>query len=154
MPHDGHDHQHPKHHPGRGHNNPGRVAVQWQRPEGEPVPIPGEGEPDLDLVENAFCEAALAASDPTSLLRLARIPFIAELADGTRIRLLSYSIEHEAEIGSVAPGFTAAEPVYHPIPASRVATHRRLRFRYHTAAGLRDFTLAELRGLAELTPPR
>ena len=148
MPHDGPHHRHP----GPGHNRAGRTAVQWQRPEGQPAP--GESEPDLDLVEDAFCEAALTASDPTSLLRLARIPFVAALADGTRIRLLSYSIEHEAEVGSVAPGFSAAEPVYHPLPAARVEKLRRLRFRYHTADGIRDFTLAELRGLEDLTPSR
>src|SRR5258708_31858108 len=63
-----------------GHNQvsaPARPA-QWQVLHGEPKP--GGSEPssavtDLDLVEAAFAEGFLAASDPTSFLRLSPEPF-------------------------------------------------------------------------------
>jgi hypothetical protein len=149
MPHDHpHAHDHPHEH-GPGHNRPAPHATQWQNPLSR-AGAPTAEEPDFDLVEEAFCEAAQNASDPTSFLRLAGVPFVADLGGGKRMRLLSYSIANETEVGAVAPGFEAAEPVYHPLPASRVRKLRRLRFTYHTAEGVKEFSLSEVRNLPDL----
>jgi hypothetical protein len=112
--------------------------------------VAGVEEPDFDLVEAAFCEAVATASDPTSLLRLAGVPFVADLGGGKRMRLLSFSVANETEVGAIAPGFEAADPVYHPLPESRIRSLRRLRFTYHTVEGVKDFSLAEVRGLPDL----
>jgi hypothetical protein len=132
-----------------GHNRLHRHAAQWQDPAGRPLaaPLP---EPDFDLVENAFCAAAAEAGDPTSLLRLARVPFVADLGDGRLMRLLSFRIEAECEVGSATPGFETGDVVYHPLPASRVTRRRHLSFVYHTPDGLREFALAELWHLRDL----
>jgi hypothetical protein len=147
-----HDHPHPHDHRregGLGHNQPGPHATQWQGPLSRPGAASAAEEPDFDLVEEAFCEAAAIASDPTSFLRLAGVPFVADLGGGNRMRLLSFSIANETEVGAIAPGFAAADPVYHPLPASRVRKLRRLRFTYHTAEGAKEFSLSEVRNLPD-----
>jgi hypothetical protein len=148
VPHD-HPHTHSHAH-GPGHNRPGPHATQWQKPLSRDATPAPTAEPDFDLVEEAFCDAAQTASDPTSFLRLAGVPFVADLGGGKRMRLLSYSIASETEVGAVAPGFEAAEPVYHPLPAARVRKLRRLRFTYHTAEGVKEFSLYEVRNLPDL----
>src|SRR5262249_17366363 len=75
---------------GIGHNHvkmPVRAA-QWQGLHGDPKPAGGEpcsAAADLDLVESAFAEGFLAAGDPTSFLRLARVPFQAATPDGVKL---------------------------------------------------------------------
>jgi len=59
------------------------------------------GEPDLDLVEKAFVTGFADAPDPTSFLRLARIPFEAHAADGTRLVLLRVGTDLVTDIGAV-----------------------------------------------------
>ena len=75
---DHHHHEHGHHDHGPGHNHPPRQAVQWQtphRPAGAMALSPEQPEPDFDLVEAAFAEGFATASDPTSFLRLAGVPF-------------------------------------------------------------------------------
>ena len=88
--HRGHDHDHHHHGngaAGAGHNHvqPMRGTVQWQTPHlpDEQAHPHEEGEPDLDLVEVAFVDGFSVSKDPTSFLRLARIPFEAVDAAGT-----------------------------------------------------------------------
>ncbi len=54
-------------------------------PAGRRATAPGTAEPDLDKVEKAFVDGFLAATDPTSFLRLARVPF-EMAADGAGLR--------------------------------------------------------------------
>ena len=152
MPHD-----HPHHHshapgPGPGDNRAPKSATQWQAPTGTAAP-PDEGppEPDFDLVETAFCEAALTAMDATSLLRLARVPFIAERGDGTKIYLLTFRVEQSVEVGSIAPGFAMDQPVYHPLPESRLRREKRAKLVYQTPEGLCEFSLGDVRRLRDVT---
>ena len=88
--HRGHDHDH--HHHGNGAAGAGpqsRAAAAAPcsgrrricRPDRE-HDARARHEPDLDLVEMAFVEGFATATDPTSFLRLARIPF--EAVDGRR----------------------------------------------------------------------
>jgi len=156
--HRGHDHHH--HHNGGGgaepvglgHNHarePQRVA-QWQTPHlplKEPGASPPASEPDLDLVESAFVEGFAAATDPTSFLRLACVPFEATASDGTKLVLLRVESDAVTDVGSVMPHLGGASLRYDPLPAGLVARRRRLRFVYFDGQGARSLSLSEVRGL-------
>jgi hypothetical protein len=136
--------------PGPGHNAGFRAASQWQDTTTNEPPRARAAEHELDLVEQELCRSVLISADPTSLLRLARIPFVADLGDGKAMRLLSISVSDEIEVGAISPGYGTAEVVYHPLPASRVQHTRNLRFVYHTPDGIRAFRYAEIRNLPDL----
>jgi hypothetical protein len=84
------------------------------------------------------------------LLRLARVPFVADIGDGKLMRLLRVSVSDEIEVGAISPGYAGSDVVYNPVPASRVQRSRSLRFVYHTPDGIRAFTFAEVRDLPDL----
>jgi hypothetical protein len=136
--------------PGPGHNAGFRTARQWQDTKRDEPPQARQPGPDLDLVEQELYRSALTSADPTSLLRLARIPFVADLGGGKLMRLLSISVSDEIEVGAISPAYGAAEVVYHPLPVSRVQHTRNLRFVYHTPDGVRAFRYAEIRDLPDL----
>ena len=78
--HHGHDHNH-----GPGHNQPPRqrrAVAGAASAAGRGAPPPDQPEPDFDLVEAAFAEGFGTASDPTSFLRLAGVPFEGVDVDG------------------------------------------------------------------------
>jgi hypothetical protein len=103
------------HHGGGGHwSSDGRAApghnsqpsaTQWQTPhrpqdQGDAAPPRPK---DIDLVEASFVEGFSHASDVTSFLRLAGIPFVGVAAGGRRLHLLRVEITDVADVGSVAP---------------------------------------------------
>jgi hypothetical protein len=144
--HRGHDHE-----PGLGHNHAGepRPATQWQTPHLADHEQPHDhGEPDLDLVEAAFVEAFLPASDPTSFLRLARVPFEARTADGSRLVLLRVETDSVTDVGSVTPHLGGGSFRYDPLPAKMTAQRRRLRFVYFDGNAPRSLDLAAVRLLS------
>jgi hypothetical protein len=159
--HRGHDHHHHDFggasgiHFGPGHNHvpaPQRV-VQWQRPHLDDAHTHGVGqddraEPDLDLVETAFVEAFASASDPTSFLRLAQVPFEATAPDGARLALLRVEVDAVTDVGSVMPHLGGDSFRYDPLPARMVTRRRRLRFVYGDGRDVRMLSFAEVRGLA------
>jgi hypothetical protein len=136
--------------PGPGHNAGVRAGSQWQDPKAEEGPKSRPADHDLDLVEQEFHRLALTSADPTSLLRLARVPFVADLGGGKLMRLLKVSVSDEIEVGAISPGYGGDDVVYHPVPASRVQHSRSLRFVYHTPDGIRAYTYAEIRDLPDL----
>ena len=111
-----------------GHNTGPRAASQWQDPKADERPEPQPADHDLDLVEQEFYRSALTSTDPTSLLRLARVPFVADIGGGKLMRLLRVSVADEIEVGAISPGYGGDDVVYHPVPASRVQHSRNLRF--------------------------
>jgi len=133
-----------------GHNAGLRAASQWQDPKTDEMLQPRPADRDLDLVEQEFCRSALTSTDPTSLLRLARVPFVADIGDGKLMRLLSISVADEIEVGAISAGYGGSDVVYHPVPAPRVKHSRDLRFVYHTPDGIRAFSYAEIRDLPDL----
>ena len=137
--------------PGPGHNTGFGTASQWQGPKANEGPEARSAEQDLDLVEQEFYRSVLASADPTSLLRLARVPFVADIGDGKLMRLLRVSVSDEIEVGVISPRYGGTDVAYHPVPALRVQHSRALRFVYHTPDGIRAFTYAEIRDLPDLT---
>jgi len=104
--HDGHAH-HAYPTPGLGHNHAAerRPSAQWQTPHREEPapPAPDHGEPDLDLVETAFVDGFATTADPTSFLRLARVPFDVVRSDGIRLVLLRVETEAVTDVGGIMP---------------------------------------------------
>ncbi len=136
-----------------GHNSTRRGAVQWQTPHlphdhrhDEPEPE----EPDVDLVESAFQEGFETASDLTSFLRLARVPFGTE-RDGTRLELLQVRVETTADVALVTPCIGGGHRTA-PLPASLVSRRERLRFVYMANDERTELSFAEVRDLPDLTP--
>lgn len=154
--HRGHDHHH---HDGGsgvggvgiGHNHSAaRQPVQWQTPH-RPETLPAEHPPqetDLDLVEAAFVEGFLHASDVTSFLRLARVPFEALAADGAKLVLLRVEVESLADMGAVSPHVGGGSFRYDPLPARLVSRRQRLRLIYFDGENLRAMSLAEASAIA------
>lgn len=139
---------------GPGHNHapgPQRVA-QWQRPHLDDGQARGNQdetdiEPDLDLVETAFVEGFAGASDPTSFLRVAQVPFEAVAADGARLALLRVEVDAVTDVGSVMPHLGGATFRYDPLPAALVVRRRRLRFVFGDGRGVRTLSFAQVRAL-------
>ena len=139
-------HGHGHHHHGPGHNHPPRQAVQWQtphRPPGAASPPADQPEQDFDLVEAAFAEAFATASDPTSFLRLAGVPFTGVGVDGRSLCLLRVELEQVADIGVVTPQLGGGSFRYDPLPAKLVGKRRRLRLVYHDGTGLQALSLGQ-----------
>jgi hypothetical protein len=145
--HDDHTHDHGSHHHhthGPGHNAAPRAA-QWQTPH-DPAANSGqasEPEPDFDLVEAAFVCGFNAATDPTSFLRLAHIPFEAAGADGVKLQLLRVETDESVDIASLSPALGGKAMRYDPLPAKLVSRRRRLRFVYFDGISTQHLTFTE-----------
>jgi hypothetical protein len=140
---------------GAGHNHLGepKRPVQWQTPHRQHAPAEKDGhhraETDLDLVEAAFVEGFLQASDATSFLRLARVPFEGTTADGARLVLLRVEVENVADVGSITPHLGGASFRYDPLPTRMVSRRKRLRLVYFDGQKPRMLGLAEALALRD-----
>jgi hypothetical protein len=85
-----------------GHNAGSPGASQWQGPKTGKKLQARPADHDLDLVEQEFYRSALISTDPTSLLRLARVPLVAYCGGGKLMRLLSISVSDEIEVGAIS----------------------------------------------------
>lgn len=159
--HNGHDHHHHDHggaghfhSHSHGHNQPQPKTVQWQTPH---LPHDHQAQPedprktDLDLVEAAFVEAFSHASDVTSFLRVAGIPFVGEDEEGRRHHLLRVETEDMVDIGSVSPLLGGAGVRYDPLPAKMTSRRRRLAFLFHDGAQVRRLDFASARALKDMS---
>lgn len=152
--HAGHEHEH---HQGNGasaghnHGTPPHAA-QWQTPH---LPHNRDRddhhhhEADLDMVEKVFVESFTTSTDPTSFLRLARVPFEAIDRAGRRLQLLRVETDSITDVGSVTPHLGGSSMRFDPLPASMVSQRRRLRFVYFDGGAASVLTLGEVRELAE-----
>jgi hypothetical protein len=164
--HRGHDHDHHPldgaggssgHHrlpavgPGHNHARTSPGVAQWQAPHldrsQQAQHNDEQREPDLDQVEAAFVEGFAAATDPTSFLRLANVPFETNTVDGTKLVLLRVETDSVTDVGSVMPHLGGATFRYDPLPAALVTRRRRLRFIYRGGSGIRALSFAEVRAL-------
>jgi hypothetical protein len=135
-------------HAGPGHNHAHAPrAAQWQTPHraaGEQTAQ--HVEHDIDKVEIAFIAGFMDASDPTSFLRLARVPFEMAATDGSKLSLLRVEIEALTDVGGVTPHLGGKSFRYDPLPSGLVSHRRRLRFVYFDGQNLRPLSFAEVRG--------
>jgi hypothetical protein len=145
----GHAHDHS--HAAPGHNGP-RPATQWQTPH-RPEEMGDFAAPrlkDLDLVEASFVEGYSRASDVTSFLRLAGIPFVGA-ADGKRLHLLRVEIDDRTDVGSVTPLVGGGAFRYDPLPGRFASRRRSLAFAYHDGQSVTRLEFAAARALADLS---
>ena len=137
---------------GPGHNRPSEAIAQWQTPhlpEGTKVQVTDRAAPaDFDLVEGSFVEGFSAASDPTSFLRLAGVPFTAIDEAGKTLNLLRVALDQTTDIGAITPHLGGGSYRYDPLPAKMVSKRRHLGFIYHDGEALRELCLAEARALS------
>jgi hypothetical protein len=135
--------------PGAGHNHATspRPPAQWQllheAAPSEPHEPRDDGDKDLDLVTAAFIDGFAVATDPTSFLRLAKVPFEATAADGAKLALLRVEIDAVTDVGAVTPHLGGASFRYDPLPGKMVSRRKRLRLVYFDGQGLRALDLAE-----------
>jgi hypothetical protein len=142
--------------PGPGHNAPPRRPLQWQTPhraDDHDAPAAEQAEADLDLVEAAFVQGFEQAPDPTSFLRLARVPFVTERG-GRKLELLRVETHCRTDVAALAPQLGGAGHRVAPLPAALVGRRKSLRFIYLGSAGQESLSLAEIRPLPDLTPER
>jgi hypothetical protein len=141
--------------PGPGHNQPQAALAQWQTPhlpDGTKVQVPERAAPaDFDLVEASFIEGFSAASDPTSFLRLAGVPFSGLDSEGRALSLLRVAIDDVTDVGSISPHLGGATFRYDPLPAKLVSKRRKLAFIYHDGGAPRSLSLGKARALQPAT---
>ncbi|PDT82682.1 hypothetical protein [Sinorhizobium sp. BJ1] len=148
--HHDHDHGHDRH-VGPGHNRQ-RDTVQWQvphRPESKDLSPPHER--DLDLVEATFVENFARASDPTSFLRLAGIPFAGVDVSGNALHLLRVETADLADVGAVVPLLGGGGVRYDVLPARMTSRRHDLGFLYHDGKAVVRLSFAEARKLEDRT---
>jgi hypothetical protein len=150
--HRGHKHDHatfdngPAMTPGAGHNHaqPPHQPAQWQLLHGDSQPAQdSRPDTDLDLVTAAFVEGFVAASDPTSFLRLAKVPFEATADDGAKLSLLRVEIDDVTDVGSITPHLGGASFRYDPLPGRMTSRRKRVRLIYFDGQGLRPLDLQQ-----------
>ncbi|WP_151613276.1 hypothetical protein [Sinorhizobium alkalisoli] len=145
-----HDHDH-DHHAGPGHNRQ-RDTVQWQVPHRrESKDLSPPHERDLDLVEASFVENFARASDPTSFLRLAGIPFVGVDASGNALHLLRVETADRTDIGAVVPLLGGNGVRYDVLPARMTSRRHDLRFLYHDGKAVVRLSFAEAHKLEDRT---
>ncbi|MBX2806124.1 MAG: hypothetical protein KTR19_09145 [Hyphomicrobiales bacterium] len=146
--HDDHSHSH-----GVGHNGAPAKAAQWQTPHlhdhqhDHEHPATNDELKDLDLVEKAFCEGFAAASDPTSFLRLAGVPFTATNSEGKTLHLLR--VEHNAatDVGNITPHLGGGSFRYAPLPTRLASRRSEFHFVYFDGVAAIRFSYAEMKKL-------
>jgi hypothetical protein len=135
------DEHHPQHGPGHNHRGP----AQWQTPHrpnagSESAAAP---ESDLDKVEEAFVDGFLQTTDPTSFLRLARVPF--EIAaGGLNLKLLRVEIHALTDVGGVTPHLGGGSFRYDPLPSGLVSRRKRLSFVYFDGEQIQRRSFSEI----------
>lgn len=94
------------------------------------------------LLETAFIEGFVAASDKLGFLTLTGVPFELDAPDGGGLKLMEIRIVESYRVGSASPGFASHELVYHVLPGEMVEHRRRLMLVYVSADGKRELDLA------------
>ena len=115
MPHD-HPHHHDHHHahPGHGHNHAhGDHLHSHMHHEDEAA--------DLQVLATQFIEGFLQASDKTSYLKLAGVPFERPSRDGAKaLKLIDVELKTDWQVGTASPSFGSRELSYLPFPGQMV----------------------------------
>ena len=113
MPHD-HHHHHDHAHQGHGHNHAHGDHLHSHMHEGDEAA-------DLQVLATQFIEGFLQASDKTSYLKLAGVPFERPGRDGTKsLKLIDVELKTDWQVGTASPSFGSRELSYLPFPGQMV----------------------------------
>jgi hypothetical protein len=118
MPHDHHHHHHHHDHDhahhGHGHNHAhGDHLHSHMHHEDEAA--------DLQVLATQFIEGFLQASDKTSYLKLAGVPFERPSKDGHKaLKLIDVELKTDWQVGTASPSFGSRELSYLPFPGEMV----------------------------------
>ena len=99
---------------------------------------------DYHAIEAAFVAGFRQAPDKTGFLRLARVPAELSPEGELGLKLIEVKLDESAVVGSASPGFASRELVYHPLPGPMIRSETKLLFRYVSATGVRDLSLADV----------
>lgn len=122
MPHDhvhhhhhrDHEHAHPHSYAGHGHNHAhGDHLHSHMHDEDEAA--------DLQVLAAQFIEGFLQASDKSSYLKLAGVPFERPAKDGAKsLKLIDVELKTDWQVGTASPSFGSRELSYLPFPGEMV----------------------------------
>lgn len=112
MPHDHHPHDHAHH--GHGHNHArGDHLHSHMHHEDEAA--------DLQVLATQFIDGFLQASDKTSYLKLAGVPFERPSKEGAKaLKLIDVELKTDWQVGTASPSFGSRELSYLPFPGQMV----------------------------------
>lgn len=93
---------------------------------------PGKGGhvEEIRTLAESFMEGFRQATDKTSYLRVAGVPFQRLGADGLTQNLVDAEIRTNWQLGSASPGFASRELVYMPYPGQMVREREHMVFTY------------------------
>ncbi len=112
MPHD-HPHDHHHHH-GEGHNHAHGEHLHSHMHDHDTAA-------DLQVLATQFIEGFLQASDKTSYLKLAGVPFERPAKDGAKaLKLIDVELKTDWQVGTASPSFGSRELSYLPFPGEMV----------------------------------
>ncbi|OIQ32894.1 MAG: hypothetical protein BM562_03930 [Alphaproteobacteria bacterium MedPE-SWcel] len=143
MPHDhphhhDHDHTHSHAHHGHGHNHPhGDHLHSHMHHEDEAA--------DLQVLATQFIEGFLQATDKTSYLKLAGLPFERPSKDGAKaLKLIDVELKTDWQVGTASPSFGSRELSYLPFPGQMVQERTNMSLIYvsmdeRSTLDIRDF---------------
>ena len=123
MPHDHHPHDHAHHGHGHNHAHGGHLHSHMHH-EDEAA--------DLQVLATQFIEGFLQASDKTSYLKLAGVPFERPSKDGDKaLKLIDVELKTDWQVGTASPSFGSRELSYLPFPGAAAQLPDRLGQRKH-----------------------
>lgn len=116
MPHDHHHHHHHHDHAphGHGHNHAHGDHMHSHMHEHDEAA-------DLQVLATQFIEGFLQASDKTSYLKLAGVPFERPSKDGAEaLKLIDVELTTDWQVGTASPSFGSRDLSYLPFPGEMV----------------------------------
>ena len=96
---------------------------------------------EIQTLATSFVQGFRAASDKTSYLRLAGVPFSREGTDGLKLHLVDAAISANWQIGTASPAFGSRELVYMPYPGEMVQERETMTFTYVSLTERQDVDL-------------
>ena len=144
-----HDHDHKHHHHSHDHDHDhGTLGHNHSHADHLHSHIHGdsgrEHREELRELSTSFVEGFRDATDKTSYLRIAGIPFQKTGSDGLKMSLVDASINSNWQIGTASPAFASKELVYMPFPGKLVQHRESMTFVYVSLTERRDVDLLEL----------
>ena len=142
-----HDHDHKHHHHSHDHDH-GTMGHNHSHADHLHSHIHGdssrEHREELRELSTSFVEGVRDATDKTSYLRIAGIPFQITGSDGLKMSLVDASINSNWQIGTASPAFASKELVYMPFPGKLVQHRETMTFVYVSLTERKDVDLLEL----------